>query len=306
MTLATTLNEIPVFFPSAKGALLGIVTEPTGSSRGMAVVVLSGGGTPLSSNVNRVSVRLCRRISELGFHAFRFDYHGVGESGGITDRFDLANPFLVDVDGALAFLRSREIDRFVLVGSCFGARTALAAAAVTSDVVGIALISPPVRDFQMGERTATRLARDLSLKQYARSALQLRNLRRLKNRADRLRFARYAREKWLAWRGNDRHTHVEARYQVSPLFMEHLAGVVERGLSPLMIFGEDEDLWKDFRQATSSMSSALLSEVAVSIVPGTVHGFPNLESQCRVVELIDEWIDSGKWGSGQEALGTVR
>ena len=82
-------EESPVFFKAANHQLFGILTEPTGDPLGTVVIPLSGGGTPLSTNRNRFSVRLCREVARLGFHALRFDYHGIGESEGQVAPFEL-------------------------------------------------------------------------------------------------------------------------------------------------------------------------------------------------------------------------
>jgi pimeloyl-ACP methyl ester carboxylesterase len=292
MTSATTLDETPVFFPCREATLFGIVTEPRGPARGIGVVVLSGGGTPLSTNVNRMSVRLCRQVSELGLHAFRFDYHGVGESGGASDRFHLANPFVADVEAALASLRSRGIERFVLIGSCFGARTALAAAAITADVEGLVLISPPVRDFEMGERTATRLATELSLGGYAREAFRWRNLRRIRSRWSRRLYFRLAREKLRAVARRGATSTIDAaRYDVSSTVVQQLGDVVGTGTQTLVIFGDEDDLWADFERAQTAAAPEHAAALDLSVLPGVVHGLTDLACQDAVLEGIHRWLD---------------
>jgi pimeloyl-ACP methyl ester carboxylesterase len=292
MIAATTIDELPVFFPARDGTLLGVLTGPRGPVRGVGVVVLSGGGTPLSTNVNRLSVRLCRQASESGFHAFRFDYHGVGESEGVSDRFDLAKPFVGDVEGALAFLRSRGIERFVLIGSCFGARTALGAAAIMPDIEGLVLISPPVRDFEMGDRIATRLATELSLWGYARKVLRWRNLRRFRRLEGRQLYSKLVRAKLRAiGRRDARSATADPRCGVSRTFVQEFGEVVRKGTQILMIFGNEDDLWMEFERAHIPEAMRHADALAVKVLPGVVHGFTDLGCQEAVLDRIHRWLD---------------
>jgi pimeloyl-ACP methyl ester carboxylesterase len=288
----TTLDESPVFFPARDGTLFGVLTEPRTAERGVAVVVLSGGGTPLSTSVNRISVRLCRDVAGIGFHALRFDYHGVGESAGTTDRFHLAKPFVGDVDAALAFLRTRGIERFALVGSCFGARTALAAAALTLDVEGLVLISPPVRDFEMGERTATRMANELSLRGYAREALRWRNVRKFSHAARRRQYSKLARAKLRAMRRSvAKNGTADKGRVVSGTFVQEFGDVIGRDIQVLVIFGEGDDLWTDFERAPMPIAPPHAEALAVKVLPGAVHGFPDVACQEAVLEGIHRWLE---------------
>jgi pimeloyl-ACP methyl ester carboxylesterase len=308
MISATTLDEVPVFFPSRDGTLFGILTEPREERCGVAVVVLSGGGTPLSTSVNRISVRLCRMLAAMGFHALRFDYHGVGESEGTPDRFHLAKPFVGDVGAALASLRSRGIERFVLIGSCFGARTALGAAAITPDVEGLVLISPPVRDFEMGERTATRLATELSLGAYAREALRWRNLAKFRRRGGRRLYSKLARAKLraVARRGATSAT-ADPRYGVSGTFVQQFGDVIGRGAQILVIFGNEDDLWMDFERAQIAVAPRDAQALALKVLPGVVHGFADLGCQEAVLDRIERWLDERPtWPAGPRVVKAGR
>jgi dienelactone hydrolase/acyl carrier protein len=148
----TAYNDHPVFFPAGDDDLFGILTSPCVEGNGTAVTMLTGGGYVTSMHRNRTYVRLSRRLAELGYHGLRFDYHGTGESGGTADRFELHRPFVGDLEAALAWLRGQGIDRHVLVGSCFGSRTALACAPGLAGLAGVVLLSPPARDLRYVER----------------------------------------------------------------------------------------------------------------------------------------------------------
>jgi pimeloyl-ACP methyl ester carboxylesterase len=294
LTAATSLEEEPVFFRAGEADLFGVVTAPLANPRGIAVVILSGGGTPLSTNVNGLSVRLCRRVAGLGFHGFRFDYHGVGESSGEPDRFRLGTPFVRDLDGALACLESKGIDRFVLVGSCFGARTVLAVAASRGGVLGAILIAPPVRDFEMGERTQTRMAAEVTLAGFVRRALRASTLRGLASVDRRRVYARLAREKARRLTRPRLGGGSHGRYGVSRRFVEQLDALVDAGTPVVIVFGERDDLLSDLERGRSGPLGPTLERggdrVKVVTLPGTVHGFRHLETQERVLDLVTDWV----------------
>src|SRR5207244_3045367 len=73
---------------------------------------------------------------------------------------------------------------------------ALAAAARNSRVQAVVLVASPIRDFQMGERTATRFAVQLSAWGYLRRAVRPRVIRGLFDGNKRSVYRRLATAKW--------------------------------------------------------------------------------------------------------------
>jgi alpha/beta superfamily hydrolase len=289
---ATSRQETPLFFAAGEDVLFGILTSPTADARGVAVVVAAGGGTPLSTSVNGLSVRLCRGISRYGFHAFRFDYHGVGESTGTLDRFHLGEPYVRDLAAAVECLRDQGIRRYVLLGSCFGARTALATAPSTEGLEGVILISPPTRDFEMGERISTRMAAELGIGEYVRRAMTRRALAGLLQRDRRRAYTRLAKEKLRHAAGsrNGDSGDRQARYEVSPGFLEPLRALVERGVPVSIFYGDAEDFFADFERARSGALGRILEAagetIAVTTIPGEIHGFEQVEAQEKVLDSV--------------------
>ncbi len=154
---ATSRQETPVWFDAGEHLLFGILTRPRDQVRGVAVIIVPGAGTPLSTNVNDLSVRLCRSVSAHGFHGFRFDYHGVGESTGTLDRFHLAEPFVLDLQGGHPVPAGSRASS----GSCSSGRASERGRLSrprrdTEGLVALILICPPVRDFEMGEAMVAR------------------------------------------------------------------------------------------------------------------------------------------------------
>ena len=118
--------ESPALVDAPLGRLFGIFTPPAPDAppAGLCVVFL----TRPRSHRNRMWVEGARRLAAKGFACFRFDYHGTGDSGGAAARLDPNQPYRADILAVLRHLRTRlGQERFVLVGACFDARTALAA-----------------------------------------------------------------------------------------------------------------------------------------------------------------------------------
>lgn len=141
MVTAAPPAERAIFVDSPEGPLAAVVTTPpTPSDTG--VVICPGGWYGTSTNRNRVVVRLARAIANLGHTVVRFDWHGVGDSSGEIDRFVLDRPFVDDVV-AVSDSLSGAADRLLVVGVCFGGRSALAAAPELPSLAGLVLVSFP-------------------------------------------------------------------------------------------------------------------------------------------------------------------
>ena len=184
---ATAADESPFFVEAARGDLLAVLTRPTGPSAGIAAVLLRGSGWRPSSGPRRTQVRLARALAGLGVHAVRFSYHGIAESGGVSDSvFRLDRPYVDDLEAVAGWVRAQQL-RTVLVGNCFGARTALSYASRT-DVAGLVLIVPPVHDFEVARRRNRR-----PLSELARRATPARVWAVLRSRSRRKALGRTAR-----------------------------------------------------------------------------------------------------------------
>lgn len=130
----------PISFPSGDLTLVGVLHRPQGSALpGVAVChphPLYGGDME-----NNVVVALCRALAEGGTAALRFNFRGVGGSGG---SYGAGVGEREDARAALEFLAGRpEVDggRLGLAGYSFGAVVALGAA--DERPRALAAVSPP-------------------------------------------------------------------------------------------------------------------------------------------------------------------
>lgn len=93
---------------------------------------------------NALVVRLAGALADAGFATLRFDFRGVGASGG---RHDKGRGEVDDVRAATALVRERlGVPAVAVVGYSFGSLMGMqAAAADPGSVTGVVAIGPPVR-----------------------------------------------------------------------------------------------------------------------------------------------------------------
>jgi pimeloyl-ACP methyl ester carboxylesterase len=302
--------ERPVYIPFADAHLFGVVTEPD-VPNGRAAVVLPGGGGQLALNRNRWNVRLCRELARRGFRALRIDFHGMGESSGFVQRLGLHDLFDQDVLAAVHWLEEQGNNRPILVGSCFGARSALLAGSAIEDVDGLVLISPPVRDFRFGERTATRTrAHGMTFGRYLRLAFRPEVVRGFADADLRQRYLAFARRKiavaWKRARGHAAPSRARSADE-SATFFDPLRGAFRRGVPTLLLYGEDEDYYEEFRRHLDGLAPLFQdpsSSVRLMTLPGIVHGFIDLETQDSSLDLVLSWIAGITGESPESRLAT--
>jgi pimeloyl-ACP methyl ester carboxylesterase len=194
----TTYRETPFFADVGSQMLFGILTEPCRTPHGPAVVLLRGGGQGPSSGRNQVSARTCRSLAERGFASVRFDYAGVGESTGEVERFSLARPATNDAIACIQWLRDRGLRRFVLMGGCFGARTALECVDLVDGLEGLILLALPVRDKEKDDIGTRLIVSDRTVWHYARRGFRPRAIRGLFDQRTRRAYARAIRGAWAS------------------------------------------------------------------------------------------------------------
>lgn len=291
MTSVTTTPEVPLFFPAGADTLFGVLTMSP-SDGDLGAIILGGGSTPSTTiGRNRIFVTMARHVASLGFRTLRFDYHGVGDSTGeSTIRLD--RPFVDDLAAAVQVLSDQGVKRCMLIGSCFGARTALAGGGRVAGIGGAVLLAPPLRDFALSERKTEGWAlrdylralvhpqgligggRDLTLRRYlrfVRSGFQV-GIRRLRRRISPKR---------------------EAYRWISPDFLNGLSTLVELGLPILFVYGTEDESYPDWQDALRGPLGGILERagaVEISIISGQVHGFTQTETQSVVIHTVGAWL----------------
>jgi pimeloyl-ACP methyl ester carboxylesterase len=296
VTATESYRELPVFFPAGRETLFGVLTEPRSAPTGVTVVLVPGGaGTLDGINRNRLWVRLARDLAARGCHAFRFDYHGAGESTGEGEQLRLDRPFVSDLTGATDWLSGQGLRKQILVGSCFGARTALAAAKGLPEIRGMILATPFVRDLAQGERVATLRAVGWTPRQYLRHVLRLRTIRGFLQTNRRRAYVRVARTKLDSLRGRGAFAgRSDRKGLVSHNFLDPFEDVLARAIPMLVLFGEDDDAFHEFQQERQGVLGRLIDAAGPSIdletVPGKIHGLRSLVSQQSFLDHSMLWL----------------
>ena len=311
MTAVDSSYEEPVFFDAAGETLFGIHTHPLGRRRDVGVIIIAGGdNVNAAMSRNRVGVRLARELAGDGYDVFRFTYHGVGESTGIVETLHLHRPFTDDVVGAADYLRSRGLACLVLIGSCFGSRTALSSAPLIPNTGGVVLVTPPSAGYDRSEAMAEWMARNRSFGDYAKRGISMSKLKDLLDKGKRQTYLQLARKKIssvfrkaLARVGVG---HDDQFDWVSPMLLEPLEVMVERRVPVLFSFGT-HDAWGDeFREASGGPLGAILKrgEDTIEVIedlPGIAHGLVRVGVQDAFMETTVSWIRRRVPGSIDQA-----
>src|SRR5262249_36188504 len=142
--LARARAERPLGVHAPRGELFGIFTPPAPEAppRGLCAVLF----TRPRAHRNRMGAEAPRPRAGEGVAAFRFDYHGNGDSGGDSGFLNPDHPYRDDAVAVLRHLARHEgQQRFALAGSCFDARTALSAFRDEAErIAGLAFIAAPM------------------------------------------------------------------------------------------------------------------------------------------------------------------
>ena len=129
-----------IVFDSPEGPLAGFhhVARPP-VARASTVVLCPPIGYD-AMLTHRTYRHLAERLSALGFHVLRFDYHGTGDSSGRPDEPRRVAAWLSSIDAAIDHLRARTgIHQTTLFGVRTGALLAATAAGRREDVVTLVL-----------------------------------------------------------------------------------------------------------------------------------------------------------------------
>ena len=115
--------------------LFGVLTEPA-TRRAVPAVILLNAGSIHHVGPSRLYVRIARELAAEGFATLRLDHEGIGDSVRRTPGVEnepYAESAMDDLVSAMALLKQRGYDRFVVMGLCSGAHTAFHAARQLED-----------------------------------------------------------------------------------------------------------------------------------------------------------------------------
>ena len=290
--IARARAEVPVAFPTPLGTLFGIYTpaDPAVPAAGRCAVFF----TRPRSHRNRMWVEGARRLAAQGFSAFRFDYHGCGDSEGESTYLNPNAPYQADGLAALVMLNERfGEERFLVAGSCFDARTALSMFAGADDVVdGMVFYAAPVMELETlvkahaDHKDWRHLVRSLK---NAENWKQLGDLQRWRYMATVL--GRVAKRSVPLASGSGEPANDTP---LADSFVSHFRALVRSKARALFIYGEADVELISFRIAQDTVFKRLSPEESarfeIELWPGDVHGFLNLPMQRRGLERAMDWF----------------
>lgn len=274
---------------SEGGELFGVLTPAAGTAAAPWCAVHL---TRPRSHRNRNWIEVARALAARGIPAFRFDYHGTGDSGGTAGFLNPNHPFQSDIVAVLDHLRELGHQRFVLTGSCFDARTALSAFETHGDrIEALLFIAAPVTSIDDQQRLEDE-RKDWG--HMWRALQNPENWRRLRD-LDRWRHMANVLGRVAGKGARASAAAVPEGPPLDPLFRRHLDALARSRARALFLYGEDDPEFLGFqialRDVWSSWSEETRARLAVEVWPGRVHqGFMDMTRQREIVERSLEWL----------------
>ncbi len=279
--------EVPVALATPAGKLYGIYTppDPAVARAEQAVVLL----TRPRSHRNRMWVEGARRLATRGFGAFRFDYHGTGDSEGMTAYLDPNQPYRDDITAVLRMLRQQfGHQRFVVLGACFDARTALSAFMDEGRAIdGLLFFAAPVMELD------TLVKAHADRKDWKHLLRAVGNPENWRTLGDPARW-RYMATVLRRVAGGGARGGVRNDTPLADSFVEHFRALVASGARGLFVYGDADAEYASFQVALETLFPRLTPEQRarfdIEVWPGDVHGTLNVPVQRRVLDRALEWV----------------
>jgi alpha-beta hydrolase superfamily lysophospholipase len=149
-----TATKTPVTFETRDGTrLFGILHQPEVPRDPHTAILLLSPGVKMRVAPHRLYNKMTARFVSLGYTVFRFDFHGLGDSGGLAPEALLADlygatqvgRYVGDTVAAMDWMqRTYGTSRFIAAGLCGGALTGLLAAQRDPRIVSLLALSIPV------------------------------------------------------------------------------------------------------------------------------------------------------------------
>lgn len=269
-------------------SLVGIVTSPPdrfgGEERERPAVILLNAGLLHRVGPNRIYVKIARTLAARGFVCVRFDLTGIGDSKIPEDTVSYGQDDVInDIRSVMDYLsETKGIKRFVLMGVCSGADNAFHTACDDSRVVGVNLIEgfsfPSTGYFA---------------RSYSKSFLKLRSWKRLLTGQS---------EVWgilkALW---THHTSKRAR-QLTEEFevpsreklLADLRTLVARGVQLCLVYAAEKSGHYNYRKLFEQEIQSMPADrrPRVEFIDDTDHLFTLLRHQRRLLEFVEEWVQT--------------
>jgi pimeloyl-ACP methyl ester carboxylesterase len=285
-------DEAIRWFEAGDEAILSVLTRPVGTANGVGVIFLNGGHGGSSSGKNRIYTRMAADLAQRGYHSLRIEWHGIGDSTGAVDEYIMDEPFLDEAFGAAQVLRDEGCDRIAIYGECFGARTAVVAAADMPDLVALYLVTLVLRDGAVSEQNPQRLVDNMPTSEFLKRIGKLRHLGDAKRRklyADIIR----NKVRQVVRGARNRSAGSKLAPWVGTQVVTGLEGLGTRGVPVHLVYGDS--YWDphryDFEEVQDDLEPMRHDCIDSEVVDEMIAGYRTLSIQDRLVPMPGEWFD---------------
>jgi alpha/beta superfamily hydrolase len=278
-TLARARAEEPVSFAGPEGPLAGILTPAAPETPSANRCVIFPARPRFATR--RLAVLAARVLAAEGYAGLRFDLHGHGESAGTTTSLDRNQPYGGDVAAAIRYMReTNDEHRFLLVGYCFDALSALDAFRNEADVIdGLFFAGAPVltEPVAVSESTREEHGHRQGISPRRSSSSWLRRIstvvpgrRRLKRPADAA--------------SDTRHAQISKGVEIA------FAALARSRARVLFLYGENEPFREEFkfleRLLFANLDDAARRRLQIELWPGAVH---STEWEPAILDRVISW-----------------
>jgi pimeloyl-ACP methyl ester carboxylesterase len=287
------MREDTVFFGTPP-FLVGVMTVPEAvehDSLCPAIIMLNAGRVH-HVGPSRLYVKIARRLAAAGFMVLRFDFSGIGDSSTRHDHLPFDKSVIQETQDAMHYMSEvHGKTRFILLGLCSGANSALVTASCDPRVVGVVLIN--VQPVPSEELRATLLDREFT-RYFWRIFCHPRLWLRVLHQEWEDRFWRVWKiisiqlTKVCMWRNTRAHNALE---KAAASVSAPLRILIERNTCMLVIYSED-DLGLDYLQMLSGSGIPQLKSnynVDIKIISRSDHTFTTIQNQESLIEIIFNW-----------------
>ncbi len=278
-------TEEAVFFACEGETLFGILAKPdTPKDIGVVVIV---GGPQYRAGSHRQFVLLSRALAAAGYAVLRFDFHGMGDSGGPPGDFETVSQDVAAAIDALHLLIPA-MKHVALWGLCDGASAALLYCHERQDprVAGLMLLNPWVRSEASQARTQVKHYYTQRLRQ---KEFWLKLIRgQVAAHAVSGLVSSLKRAFSSAPRRATEHPHLTFQQKMAAAWRQFKGKI-------LLILSGDDYTAKEFLEyaAADAAWSESLAKPGVSRhgLPNADHTFSTTESNCSMVQLTLRWLE---------------